>query len=550
MLVIAFFLASVLLFLGAFLYLDREKHRVYYYEVSLDGHDIGTVKVDKFDTEDRLIYKSVSVMPFNKIFTSSKQRIDFDKKYNLESYSRNRFGNGTEESAYLENRGGLISFISKFNSEFIYATNIAIRRYTLVFEEDSPVTYLPLVENYDFKKGRSQGSGALSSFSADLPPMKRYITLTSIKDEYIKIGKRNIKAENLILKIRNYPQGSIWVAKSDKSILKIEIPRKSLKITRVFSPRELTALKYALSDDSYTSKEVSFKNKNIQLSGTLTVPNKPGAHPAVLLISGPAPQNRQAQGLFTNISDYLSKNGFLVLRYDNRGVGSSGGDSASSADSDQVDDAAVALDFLASQKEANPEKIFVIGHSQGAYYAARLASNKNFLKGAVLMAPALYEWPWRMQDGALLSRMATKNRWNDDYLKLVDKSIRETIDKVKGSNRNWAYILGKRCFLKNIREKTENDPLEAVSRISIPVLILQGREDDDFVMEYAADIDKALERGGNSDHALIYYSYLGHLFGTLINDGMHRMYYDTDSKVMKDMLAWLNRAEAGPDTQP
>ena len=96
-------------------------------------------------------------------------------------------------------------------------------------------------------------------------------------------------------------------------------------IQQVLKPQE------PLKPYSYYTEEVSFKNKKdgVVLAGTLTLPSKKGKFPVVVLISGSGPQNRDAALMghkpFLVLSDYLTKNGIGVLRYDDRGVAQSTG---------------------------------------------------------------------------------------------------------------------------------------------------------------------------------------------------------------------------------
>jgi len=79
----------------------------------------------------------------------------------------------------------------------------------------------------------------------------------------------------------------------------------------------------------YLEKDITFNNGPIKLAGTLTLPIKKGKHPAVILISGSGPQNRDEElfgwKIFAGIADYLTRLGIAVLRYDDRGVGQSTG---------------------------------------------------------------------------------------------------------------------------------------------------------------------------------------------------------------------------------
>src|SRR5690606_14483155 len=81
----------------------------------------------------------------------------------------------------------------------------------------------------------------------------------------------------------------------------------------------------------YLERQVSFRNPkgNASLAGTLTYPKGGGPFPAVVLVNGSGQQNRDSEVFghrpFKILADHLSKNGFAVLRYDDRGIGGSKG---------------------------------------------------------------------------------------------------------------------------------------------------------------------------------------------------------------------------------
>lgn len=528
--------SSVLLFVAAFIYLDKEGHRIYHYVINLDGYNVGAIRIDKFVTGDKLIYKSASSVPFYPILTESKSRIVLDRNHTLESYSKDSFGKGARESIYLENKENLVSFVATFKSKFAHLSNIPIRKETFIFEEDSPVTYLLIIENYDFRKGRAQGFNAISHLSTFLPPMKRYVTLTSIRDEYLKIDSRRIKTECLLLKIKNYPQGMVWVSKSDRSLIAVAIPDRGFKIIRTLTPTPVEAKEHLLRNEGYITKDLSFKNKNLKLSGTLTIPNKEGKFPLALLIWGSGPQDRQYNGLFISIADYLSRHGFCVFSFDKRGIGSSEGDFSSTTDADEIEDLNASLEFLAAQNQIDPQKIILIGHSEGAIHASELASKKDIVRAIILMAPSTSS-EIKVED---LEAMALKFKWSGDYLKLAMRSNLETMNRVKGTKNNWTSILGKRCFLKRMREELDERPLDIIKEVKAPVLILQGKEDDPATIEFASTLDKALEETGNVNRSLTYFGYLGHWFGKKTNDGAHKIHYEVDSEVLGTIKNWLD----------
>jgi len=145
----------------------------------------------------------------------------------------------------------------------------------------------------------------------------------------------------------------------------------------------------------YTEEEVNFASSGagVTLAGTLTLPKGSGPFPAVLLIAGSGPQDRDNfianHRPFLVIADALTRRGIAVLRYDKRGVGKSTGNTDAATTMDLAADAAAALAYLKSSKEVDPARIGLLGHSEGAIIAPYLArSSKDVAWLVLLAAPA------------------------------------------------------------------------------------------------------------------------------------------------------------------
>ena len=142
----------------------------------------------------------------------------------------------------------------------------------------------------------------------------------------------------------------------------------------------------------YYSEDVVFENTkaNISLSGTLTLPKINGVFPVVILITGSGPQNRNEELLghkpFLIISDYLTRNGIGVLRYDDRGIGQSTGDFKTATSADFATDVESAIAYLKTRKEIKKNKIGLIGHSEGGLIAPIVASKSKDVNFIVLLA--------------------------------------------------------------------------------------------------------------------------------------------------------------------
>ena len=139
-----------------------------------------------------------------------------------------------------------------------------------------------------------------------------------------------------------------------------------------YSPMPTAATSSARLPPPYHEEEVLFNNpvSRFNLGGTFTVPDGKGPFPAVVLVSDLGAQDRDGTigsfHLLGTLSDYLTRRGIAVLRYDDRGVGKSGGSSALATTAMLVSDVQAGMNFLRSRIEVNIGRIGVIGHGEGA----------------------------------------------------------------------------------------------------------------------------------------------------------------------------------------
>ncbi len=170
----------------------------------------------------------------------------------------------------------------------------------------------------------------------------------------------------------------------------VELP---LTLKKTVQPPRARRPQYPREPLPYKAIEVDFLggNDDVVLAGTLTVPNGEGPFPAVVLISGSGPQDRDETVLghkpFLVLSDYLTRNGIAVLRYDDRGTAKSTGDFSAATSLNFAGDAESAVRFLEARREVNPEKIGLIGHSEGALIAPMVANRGGLVAFLVLLAP-------------------------------------------------------------------------------------------------------------------------------------------------------------------
>ena len=160
-------------------------------------------------------------------------------------------------------------------------------------------------------------------------------------------------------------------------------PQEQKELSRPQEPKEPFA---------YYIEEVRFLNQidNVRLAGTFTYPKTKDKFPAVVLVSGSGPQDRNEEIAghkpFFVIADYLSSLGYGVLRYDDRGTYKSEGDFSSATTYDLANDAQAAVQFLINDERVRPDQVVVMGHSEGGMIANILGARMPELSGIVSLA--------------------------------------------------------------------------------------------------------------------------------------------------------------------
>ena len=141
----------------------------------------------------------------------------------------------------------------------------------------------------------------------------------------------------------------------------------------------------------YAEEEIAYTNPEagIRIAGTLTAPRGTGPFPAVLLISGAGAQDRDEMLAyhrpFRVLADFLTRRGMAVLRVDDRGVGGSTGDHPTSTPEDFASDVLAGVDYLKRRADIDPDRIGLIGHSEGAMVAQMVAATSPDVAFTVLM---------------------------------------------------------------------------------------------------------------------------------------------------------------------
>lgn len=219
----------------------------------------------------------------------------------------------------------------------------------------------------------------------------------------------------------------------------------------------------------------------VTLAGTLTLPDRAGPHPAVLLLHGSGRTDRDGNigrlrlELGAPLAAALAAAGIAVLRYDRRGVGASGGDWLTTGLERNRADAEAALRALAARPEIRSGSIGVVGHSEGALHAMALGARRE-VAAVVLLAgfAGPGEEALRRQARALGSDLPAPLR---PVLPLLGWYAERQVRAVKASRDDVLRLAGSRRNARWLREVFQHDSRADLAAITAPVLAITGDKD-------------------------------------------------------------------------
>lgn len=326
----------------------------------------------------------------------------------------------------------------------------------------------------------------------------------------------------------------------------------------------------------YDVQEVKFSNPSagIQLAGTLTKPKGDGPFPAVVLVSGSGPQDRDetifGHKPFHVLAHEFTRSGIAVLRYDDRGVGQSGGNFKGATTADFATDAAAALAYLRSLSFVQAGKSGVVGHSEGGMIALLLTKSENKPDFIITLAgpglPSdelllLQSYSIAVGSGLPDSTIAQSMALNTKLYAIAKSgsdslSARKTLEKEltdfqkqqkpgKLSKTEKAAIQQQINTLVDpwFRYFIRFDPLPLLQQLDIPLYAINGSKDVQVTAnENLRSIMDQLDYQKTPQSRVQQYVGLNHLFQSA-ETGMPQEYGELretfSPQVMADMIAWI-----------
>jgi pimeloyl-ACP methyl ester carboxylesterase len=331
-----------------------------------------------------------------------------------------------------------------------------------------------------------------------VPQMSIRIAVGESSAEQIQTTARLVRARRTriaILLPAGRLEADLWTDDTGRMI-RFSVPQQSVEVVRediaAVSSRSVTISRP-------NDQQISIPSNGFSLAGTMSRPATSSAPrlPAVVLVGGSGPTDRDSLvagiPIFGQIADALANAGYIVVRYDKRGIGQSGGRAEAATLTDYADDVRAAVKLLADRKDVDPKRIAAVGHSEGGLVALMAAAKDKKIAGVGLIATPGTTYA----DVALAQQKRTLDR-----LTLTPEERQAKVDEQKKIHE--AVITGKGLELlpPTVRRSVDNgeyqsllvtDPAKVMSNVRQPLLIVQGGLDTQ-VEPGNADVLDALAR--------------------------------------------------------
>ncbi|MEO7190474.1 MAG: alpha/beta fold hydrolase [Vicinamibacterales bacterium] len=306
------------------------------------------------------------------------------------------------------------------------------------------------------------------------------ITVDRITPRRVSIGTTTLELREFLLTV-NVPGGTmpleLWVD-SRSRLARLVMPASSLVVLREDLATVMAREEHVRSAGD---EDVFIPANGFSLGGTLSKPSNAAPRlPAVILVSSPGPQDRDLTvfgvSIFGQLANALADAGFAVVRYDGRGVGRSGGRTENAALAEYAEDVLHVVGWLRKRRDIDPERIAVVGYSEGAPVALTAAGREKRIKGVVLVAA-----PGRTgREVTLEQQQHVLSRLNIPESEKASRTSLQTRIIDAAVTGNWEGMP------RELRDQADSpwfkgwllfDPATAIAKLEQPLLLVHGTVD-------------------------------------------------------------------------
>jgi pimeloyl-ACP methyl ester carboxylesterase len=392
------------------------------------------------------------------------------------------------------------------------------------------------------------------------------VTVSNVTDETIEVPGRKIAARRWALQIGGAaPKLEMDLWTDGTRLLRLDIPTQMLSVLRddiaSVSARIVTM---ARPND----EQVSITANGFNLAATLSRPaattgppaaggkkTAPVRLPAVVLVSGSGPTDRDeivaGIPIFAQLANALADAGYVVVRYDERGVGKSGGRQESATLEDFAADARAVVTYLGKRNDVDPRRIALVGYGEGGWLAMLVAAQEQRVSTVVLLAtPALQGTELVLEQQRQFFEKSGTNPASQQGAVEQQRKILDAVITGKG----WEGLppdIRRRVDTPLYRSFLTFDPAQAMARVRQPVLVAQpliDREVPPHHGEQLAELARSRPRAKVTDFVQL--KGLNHLLAAAVTGEVAEYGTLTQRSVSPDAIleitSWLDKTLPPP----
>ena len=522
----------IVLIVIAFLYIDLTGHKSFHYDLLVEERLVGTVGVDRYSTEDKIVYKSNAKYPYSLGYPAITEKLFLKKRTMLSiKFLREAVGvKGRKSMTLFTYREKGVDFLFLESPRFIALKGIESGEDAVAFAPEDIMLYMPIMEQYNYWNKGSQFFDVLIPMDETIPPLGEKIEIRYLKDDYIPVMGRRAVAEEFALISETLPEIKIFVSKYTHRILAVELVEKKMRFTltsfmespgerispllkkfievinprkiidKVFERRSLVAEKGVSQEGALSSKakkgktrtakvqkkEIFFESKNLFLSGNLQIPEGEGPFPAVLIVSGDGPMSLGEKHLIDSLVQLLSEKGFVTLVFDGPGQGKSQGTFMGVDDKKRIQNVVSAISYLEKHPQVRKDSINLIGYEGGGYIALEAALKVPEVNSCMLLGVPQgfiegnsFKW---LSVGTMRSLINYHGfgTVDDEVAEKMGSDVRRHLESVATSKENFSFFSGVKVPLKEYRQFISRRIYEDALSFNRPMLMAFGWDDKHF----------------------------------------------------------------------
>lgn len=530
-LVVLVSLVSVFVFLlvvVAFLFIEACSHKSFEYDIFSGNEPIGKAFVDSFITEDKIVYRSTEKCPYTLDYPVLNQKLILKRNTLMPTeFSSETIGARGGRSIFLLNqKADKTDQLFMSTPAFFALKNFETGSNTVLFCPFDVMSYIPLMDLYNFWKMGTQFFEVMIPTGAPLPVMRDKIEIRSLGDDYMLFMGKRVEVERFLIKSNAVPESEIYLSRYGHTILSLKTKNRRYLLTEYrrksfqgFGKKMFEHLKnsgfdienissyygakQAEPETSVTTlpKEVFFESGKLLLSGTLQMPEGEGPFPAVILVPGDGPLTNGEYFFMGSFAKSLASCNVAVLAFDSPGQGRSQGNFLEVDDERRIYDINSAITFLTSNTKIDKKRISLVGLGGGGFIALKTAENAPMVSSCILLGLPYSSFSSDTRTVTLESIQKILNeqgysRFTEGYLNTVESLVKQEIIEINDPQNDLMFFMGKKIPVKFYREYIGRKPYEAMVTCEKPLLIICGKNDKESYSKAIEGLKSLLTQSG------------------------------------------------------